>query len=450
MIIRIRSSQHGAHRLDVEPETTMAEMISRLPREMEATALSNQPSGDRPFPVDLTVAACRLRHGDLLFAVSAPPSKGSTTNSSSPPAASADVLVSQLDAELDRDPGLIKRSRDSNFCRHGPNAMCDYCMPLEPYDQTYLKENKIKHLSFYSHLKQRHHQDKASRVLLEEPSFRVLPHCPTGHAPYPKSMCAKCQPSAIVLQQQSFRMVDHVEFESSAVVDEFIANWRRSGLQRFGYLYGRLCRHPDIPLGIKAVVESIYEPAQVSAVDGVELVSQADDHVDSLAQSLGLSRLGMIYSDLFDDGSGAGKVQTRRHKDSFFLSSAECVFIARKQLAHPFATAKAVGGQFGSRFVSVVVTGDADGNIQLFAYQVSNTCMAMVRDGIVDATVDARVMRVQESTGAHYVPDVFYKYKNEYGVQVQEAARPTFPVDYFVVSLSEGFPLEPNPRFKSV
>jgi nuclear protein localization family protein 4 len=61
----------------------------------------------------------------------------------------------------------------------------------------------------------------------------------------------------------------------------------------------------------------------------------------------------------------------------------------------------------------------------------------MVRDRIVDATTDPTLMRVQESTSEHYVPEVFYKFKNEYNTMVQEAANPTFPVEYFILSVRD-------------
>ena len=66
-------------------------------------------------------------------------------------------------------------------------------------------------------------------------------------------------PSAIILSRQEFRIVDHVEFETGTMVDAFLQAWRSSGLQRFGYLYGRYVPFPEVPLGIKALVAFIYE-----------------------------------------------------------------------------------------------------------------------------------------------------------------------------------------------
>lgn len=53
-------------------------------------------------------------------------------------------------------------------------------------------------------------------------------------------------------------------FENSELVERFLDYWRTTGHQRIGFLYGRYEMHPDIPLGIRAVVAAIYEPPQVN------------------------------------------------------------------------------------------------------------------------------------------------------------------------------------------
>lgn len=58
-----------------------------------------------------------------------------------------------VDIRLWKENGRIERSKDSKFCRHGANAKCVYCTPIEPYDDEYLKEHKIKHMSFQAYLR---------------------------------------------------------------------------------------------------------------------------------------------------------------------------------------------------------------------------------------------------------------------------------------------------------
>lgn len=59
----------------------------------------------------------------------------------------------EIDEILFKQEGLIKRQKDPKMCRHGENGKCVYCAPLEPYDEGYLKEQNIKHLSFHSYIK---------------------------------------------------------------------------------------------------------------------------------------------------------------------------------------------------------------------------------------------------------------------------------------------------------
>ena len=324
-----------------------------------------------------------------------------------------------------------------------------------------MEKQGIKHLSFYSWLKKLKDSNNSAvpaSSLLEEPKYTVDVNCPC-HAPFPEAICTKCQPSAIILKQQPFRMVDHVEFAHPRLIDDFLAGWRSTGFQRFGWLIGKYDSYTDhVPLGIKSVVEYIYEPAQDGSIDGFQLLeNEFDARHGSIFQSMGLDVVGMIYTDLIDDNSGTGKVENKRSKETFFISSSEVLFIAHQQALHPFHLPDAPEKKFSSRFVSVVVSGEDNGGIGLKAYQVSESAVKMEEAKLIAATTDPSQMLVRsvdendkyKNSGPLYVPQVFYKFKNEYGIEIQKAANPLFPVEYLLVTLSEGIPLQSNPIFKS-
>lgn len=468
-IIRFRS-RDGQFRLNCEANTPFSELLNELvltklpPIDTSSLVVKFPGPGLKTGPqynaheiADNTVEQLGLKNGDMLMleyskseqpagvSISGTVAINASSTGLSKPKEPTNRTQSKLDDDLDKDSGLIPRKR-GNLCRHNDKGMCEYCSPLPPWDREYQADNNIKHISFHAYVDELNsstNKEGGSSYIapLQESDFAINLRCPSGHEPWPKGICSKCQPSAITLQRQEYRMVDHVEFSNSEMVNNFIHTWRMSGLQRIGLLLGKYERYEKIPLGIKAEVHSIYEFPQIDQDDGLVLQEWEDeDKVVGLCNELGLEPVGIVFTDLSDAGKGDGSVICKRHSGSFFMSSIEVLFAVQWQIKYSNKCRWSESGKFSSKFVTCVISGNVNGEIEVNAYQASEAAEGLYKADLICPSTHPDQMFVKETTDKRYVPDIFYTKKNEYGVQVKENAKPSFPVEYLLVSLTHGFP----------
>lgn len=489
MIIRFRSKD-GVFRVQADSSTKFADLIKQVyPKlapgvNLDSIKVSSDSKHTDEINVrayhDKTAAELGLENGAMLFLTYGSTATGSGKNPSSAttskttsigtsmngklenismttvPINSTKTFSRQLeiDDELDKDKGLIKRKK-TPLCRHNDRGMCEYCSPLPHWDKSYQQEHNIKHTSFHAYVDEVNAQINKEESLssyitpLHESNFEIDRHCTNGHEPWPKGICSKCQPSAISLQIQKFRMVDHLEFQDSEIVNNFINAWRLSGTQRVGIMFGSYARYDKVPLGTKAKVQAIYELPQVDREDGIMLQKWEDeDKVIKLAAEMNLVPVGIIFTDLMDAGKGDGSVICKRHKSSFFLSSLELVFAVKWQLKFPNICRWSSSGKFSSKFVTCVISGNPSGEIDMEAYQASESAEGLVKADLISPSTHPSQVFVNEQNDKRYVPDIMYNMVNEYGLEVKKNGKPTFPVEYLLVSLTHGFPEKSSPFFK--
>ncbi|CAH1793939.1 unnamed protein product [Owenia fusiformis] len=476
IIIRVQSSKHGTRRIESKPTERIDDFFEKvrstfeLPETGWTVCMNRDQTGAIKPSRSKTLSTSKIKHGDMLYLIlsasvkvpedepdsamdvgdsSAVPMTTETTNKPKP--VIPIVIEDEIDVILDKMDGRIQREKNEQLCHHGAQGKCLHCVPLEPYDEQYLNsaDPPIKFLSFHSYIRKLcGGADKGKFAMLENISCKIKQGC-TKHPPWPKGICSKCQPNAVTLNRQTYRHIDYTMFENPAIMERFLNYWRRTGSQRIGFMFGRYEHHKEAPLGIKATVAAIYEPPQVCSKSSVELLPDPQEQVvDQLAAKLGLRRLGWIFTDLVAEDLKKGTVKHfRGNINSHFLSAEECIMAADFQNKYPNACRLSPDGHFGSKFVTVVATGDSTNQIHFEGYQVSNQCMALVNDECLIPTRDAPELGyIKESSNEQYVPDVFYKYKDKYGNEVTQLARP-LPVEYLLIDLPAAFPVEPQYTF---
>ncbi|EDV28357.1 uncharacterized protein TRIADDRAFT_63700 [Trichoplax adhaerens] len=462
IIVRIQSKE-GTKRIQIPPTSSVGHFLNEVRNSLNLSTVGwslykDRQKNHRIANSRKTLTSIGIKHGDLLLLHEEPAacssmdpdecmdttdSAAAAVNNTTTLFGNSEVLQDEVDILLSKEDGLIHRKRHPQLCRHGPMGKCIHCSPLEPFDEEYLSklEPPIKHLSFHSYIRKlRSGVDKGKFTMLENVVCTITPGC-KEHPPWPNGICTKCQPNAITLNRQSYRHIDYVMFQNSKIMENFLNYWRSCGCQRLGYLYGYYDPHKDVPLGIKTVVVAIYEPPQKNTKNSIQLLEDAQaDTVDAVAKILGLRKVGWIVTDLLPKDVHKGTVQHTRGVDMHLMSAEECIMAAAFQNAHPNPCKYARDKYFGSKFVTVIVSGDCNDSIDIHGYQVSNQCMSLVRDNcLVPTRDDPTLAYVRNSTNIQYVPDVFYKMKDEYNNEKLALGRP-LPVEYLLIDVPNGFP----------
>uniref|UniRef100_A0A9J8AEE9 Nuclear protein localization protein 4 homolog n=1 Tax=Cyprinus carpio carpio TaxID=630221 RepID=A0A9J8AEE9_CYPCA len=420
-IIRVQSPE-GMKKIASTKRETAAAFLKKVAKEFGFSSngfsiyLNRNKTGEI-LSQNKTLSLLKIKHGDMLFLF---------PSSAGPSSENMDTIQEdEIDQYLSKQEGKIYRNRD-------PQLIAD---PHDTKEQYYLNhlDPPVKHMSFHAYIRKlTGGADKGKFVALENISCKIKSGC-EGHPPWPEGICTKCQPSAITLNRQKYRHVDNIMFENHTIADRFLDFWRKTGNQRMGYLYGRYTEHKDIPLGIRAEVAAIYEPPQIGTQNSLELIEDPKaEAVEEIAAKLGLRKVGWIFTDLLSEDTRIGTVRYTRNKDSFFLSAEECITAGHFQNQHANACRLSPDGHFGSKFFTVVATGGPDNQVHFEGYQVSNQCMALVRDECLLPCRDAPELGyAKESSTEQYVPDVFYKITT------------TFPKDpVFTFSSTLRFPIE--------
>ncbi|XP_069511243.1 nuclear protein localization protein 4 homolog [Ambystoma mexicanum] len=462
MTVRVQSPD-GVRRITATKRETAATFLKKVASEFGfghngfSVYLNRNKTGEISASPNKSLNVLKIKHGDMLFLYPSghagssseimDTSAGTSSLVSLPrPFSAPQVVEDDIDQFLIKQDGKIYRNRDAQLCRHGLLGKCVHCVPLEPFDEDYLNhlEPPVKHMSFHAYIRKlTGGADKGKFAALENISCKIKSGC-EGHPPWPEGICTKCQPSAITLNRQKYRHVDNIMFENHTIADRFLDFWRKTGNQHIGYLYGRYTEHKDIPLGIRAEVAAIYEPPQVGTQNSLELLDDPKAViVDEIALKLGLRKVGWIFTDLVSEDTRIGTVKYSRNKDAYFLSAEECITAGYLQNKHPNLCRLSPEGHFGSKFVSVVATGGPDNQVHFEGYQVSNQCMALVRDECLLPCRDVPELGyAKESSSEQYVPDVFYKDIDKFGNEITQLARP-LPVEYLIIDITTTFPKDP-------
>lgn len=207
----------------------------------------------------------------------------------------------------------------------------------------------------------------------EMKSYSGDKNCNRGHKPWPYGVCLKCAPPSAHLRVQNYRHCDHISIPS-VLIQQFYRNWMSSGgakniIQHAALLYGKFLEEPSESKGagaMRAEVEALYtfrRPFKVGQ-NGKGFFQRPPQIVRFVAEQLGFRPVGWALTTTARGG--------KRYKGKIFMSGDEIRQAA--QFQHKYKDK-----ENHSQFMTVVI--EHNDTIEPKAYQVSDQCVALERDG---------------------------------------------------------------------
>ena len=348
--------------------------------------------------------------------------------------------VENKDSKGMKNEDFLKKSGLTEKCRHPAGQKCLYCMPkIDPKEEIKGKCNhgpggecpncvdknlisNAKHISFDQYINDKKQQCKgtheSSSVCINcmppaQLSYKKKKNCP-NHPP--EMCCNKCMPPNAILNRQTYRHVDYVSFMNKEELDQFLQPWMKGFFQtqRMAYLFGYYAKDPNYRDGVRAVVETLYEPPQIG--DQTSVAPQPDQNVfliDRLTKELSLECVGWIFTSI--------------KEENVALTSYDIRKAAKLQQAYTFTHPS--GCQI-SRFVTCVARPNDKGECEIDTYMVSDMCQALERDHIFDELKDKKLMQVRKPKKGEILPTIYMEGK--------ESSK--FDPDFFIVNVAHGVP----------
>ncbi|KAL6615191.1 hypothetical protein ACP70R_037461 [Stipagrostis hirtigluma subsp. patula] len=157
-------------------------------------------------------------------------------------------------------------------------------------------------------------------------------------------------------------------------------------VKRAGFLYGRVDAETK-----EVFVDFIYEPPQQGSEDVVLLMRDADEEarVDAIAEGLGMRRVGLVFT------QAVGRKASETGE--YTMSNREVVQAAQLQ---------AEGGipEWVTAIVKLEVGDDGTGDVHFEAFQMSEICVKLFKDGILETEVgdadDPRLSKMRKEVVA--------------------------------------------------